>query len=418
MHISRDRFLEFIVLCALSLLPITFVFQLQLKSVLYVVLLTAAIYLLCTSAEARQTCGAFKSIALAFGLYLPYSLASIWLQHGLPKAADNGVHFLFFLVIAVCFRKLRYQRIFWYGISAAALAAGVLAMYQRFGLDIGRPYGMYGINQIGMSGAIKFGMVTTVFSLLALLAALDKRTPMQIKLWHAGAALVGFAGCLAIDSRGPWFAVVIIGTGMMVGRMVHLNGKRRWLAVFATLSCSIFLVILFYHQLYIRLSSTVDELSAIYGGNFNTSIGARLAMSKAAMTMFIEHPFFGVGMNQFGDHLRHLIASGQASQFISVYDHPHNEYLEALATGGIVGIAYLLWLFGAPFAYFLRHLARRQSNGSNTLAPLGGLITVLSFAFFAVGDNIFDRQMTTSLFAYLILGFAVMTAHKEPVVKA
>jgi hypothetical protein len=82
---------------------------LQLKPVLYAVLLMAAIYLLCTSAEARHTYGAFKPIALAFGLYLPYSLASIWLQHGLPKAADNGAHFLFFLVIAVCFRKLRYQ---------------------------------------------------------------------------------------------------------------------------------------------------------------------------------------------------------------------------------------------------------------------------------------------------------------------
>jgi hypothetical protein len=66
----------------------------------------------------------------------------------------------------------------------------------------------------------------------------------------------------------------------------------------------------------------------------------------------------------------------------------------------------------------LRHLVRRQSNGSNTLAPLGGLITVLSFAFFAFGDNIFDRQMTTSLFAFLILGFTVMTAHKESVAKA
>ena len=123
-------------------------------------------------------------------------------------------------------------------------------------------------------------------------------------------------------------------------------------------------------------------------------------------------------MNQFGNHLRHLIASGQAPQFISIYDHAHNEYLEALATGGIVGIAYLLWLFGAPFAYFVRHLVRCQSNGSNTLAPMGGLITVLSFASFAVGDNIFDRQMTTSLFAFLILGFALMTVHKEPVAKA
>lgn len=418
MHINRDRFLESVILCALSLLPVVFVFPSQLKTVLYVVLLAAAIYLLCTSAEARQTYGLFRPIALALGLYLPYSLVSIWLQHGLIKTADNGAHFLFFLVIAVCFQKLRWQRMFWYGISAAAFAAGALAMYQRFGLDIERPYGMYGINQMGLSGAIKFGMVTTVFSLLALLAALDKKTPMRIRLWHAGAALAGFAGCQVIGSRGPWLALAIIGTGMMIAKMVNLSGRRRWLAVFATLSCSLLLIVLFYHQLYIRLFSTVTELSAMHDGNLNSSIGARVEMSKAAMTMFIDHPFFGVGMNQFGIYLRHLIAAGQAPQFISIYDHPHNEYLEALATGGIVGIAYLLWLFGAPFTYFLRHFARRQSDGLNTLAPLGGLITVLSFALFAAGDNIFDRQMTASLFAFLILGFAVITAHKEPVLQA
>jgi O-antigen ligase len=413
MQVIPVRFVGFVILSALSLLPLTFVFPSPLKILPYAALLTVSIYLLCAHSEARKIYASFKPIALAFGLFLPYSLASIWLQGGILKTSDNALHFLFFLLISVCFRELPSLRIFWCGISAAAFGAGALAMYQRFGLHIERPYGMYGINALGLSGAIKFGMVTVVFSLLALLGALDKRTPMAMRLWHGIGALVGFAGCQVIGSRGPWLTLVVIGIGIAVGKLPTLNRKQRWMVLFFTLFFSILLVTVFHSALSQSLSLTLVEISNIQNGNHDTSLGQRIEMWKAAMTMFLTHPIFGVGMQQFGGHLQQLIASGQAPQFILIFGHAHNEYLEVLATGGIVGFAYLLVLFGAPLVFFLRHLNCRRADGGDTAAPVGGLVTVLSFILFAMGDNLFDRQMTTSLFAFLILGFTVMTAHRK-----
>lgn len=412
MHISRDRFAEPVVLWALSLLPLTFVFPSHLTALPYVVLLMVATHALFSHAGARRRYAAFAPVALAFGMYFPYSLASIWLQHGTLKAADNGLHFLFFLVIAICFAELRSQRLFWRGLSAAAWATCALALYQRFGLHIDRPYGMYGINALRLSGSIKFGMVATVFTLLALLVALDRRIAVPDRVWHGSAALAGYAGCLAIGSRGPLLALLIISMGLAAGKISRLHKKQRGRATLAALLGAVLLAALFHTEIAELITLTGADISTMRSGNLETSIGQRLVMWKAALTMFAAHPWFGVGMNQFGNHLHALIAAGQAPAYVAVFGHTHNEYLEALATGGIVGLAYLLWLFGAPLAFFLRHLAQRPADG-DPIAALGGLITVLCFAFFAIGDNIFDRQMTTSLFAFLTLGFAVMTARLD-----
>lgn len=410
---ATNRFLGPIILCALSLIPLSIVIPSAFKNGTYALLLLIAIYLLSTQAEARKTYSEFKLVAWNFALYLPYSLMNIWLHDSVMKTSDNGAHFLFFLVVAVCFREARPQRIFWCGLSAAALAAGVIALYQRFGLHILRPYGMYGVNEWGLSGAIKFGMVTTVLSLLAMLAALDRQTPMRIRLLHGVAAFVGFAGCQVIGSRGPWVALVAVGIVLGIGKILGLNRRPRWLALGISVLGLAFIIGLFHHELLSLFSRTKLEVMTVGGGDFNISLGHRMLMWKAALALFTTHPLFGVGMNQFGEYLQQLVAAGQAPAFIAVYGHPHNEYLEAMVSGGIVGLAYFLLLLGAPFVLFVKHLRRLRALDKNTSMPLGGLVTILCFAMFSFGDNIFDRQMTTSLFAFLTLGFTVMTIYGE-----
>jgi O-antigen ligase len=398
---------------AVFLFPLIFVFPFPVKAVLYLTLLGIAVYLLLRYQEARQVYKKFKSVALAFGLYLPYSLLDIWIKGGPLNAADNAAHFLFFLCIAVCFTELRSQRIFWVGISLAAIGCGAFAIYQRFGLGIIRPYGMYGISELGLSGSIKFGMVTAIFSLLSLTAALYSRGMSRERLVYACAALVGFAGCQAIGSRGPWLVLLFIGLVLVSFKAMTQHGKARWLTMFLAISSAALVMAVFHSQIYNVLLMTSAELTALGNGDFSRSFGQRIAMWKAAVAMFVDYPFFGVGMNQFGTYLRQMIASGDAPGFLAHHGHTHNEYFEALATGGLVGLGYLLWLFGASFIFFLSHLVHRRNTDMDTMAPLGGLITVSGFALFAMGDNIFDRQMTTSLFAFLVLGFAAMTAKKS-----
>ncbi|HJV84333.1 MAG TPA: O-antigen ligase family protein [Noviherbaspirillum sp.] len=405
-------FVSVLALWSLAVFPLTFVFPFEIKVVPYLALLAIAVHLLRTSKEVRTGYGEMKPVVLAFGLYLPYSLLGIWIHKGIISSADNGVHLLYFLGIAACFAVLPSRRLFWCGLSAAAIGAGALAIFQRVGLGIDRPYGMFGINALGLSGSIKFGMVTTVFTLLALQAALDGCLPRRFRLWHAAGVLVGLGGCLVIGSRGPWLALLVVGSAIAGAKVMLLDRRRRLIAAGITVLLLALLFALFHEELHERYVFTVGELSVMRSGDLNTSIGGRLVMWKAAWALFLAHPIVGVGMNQFGPHLREMVALGQAPEFVAIFSQTHNEYLEALATGGLIGIAYLLWLFFAPTLLFLRHLSR---PGFDANAATGGLIVIASFALFAVSDNVFDRQVTTSLFAFLTLGFAMMVVQKLPV---
>ncbi len=412
-HVPVPSLVNLLALWSLAAFPLTFVFPFEIKVVPYLALLAIAIYLLRASKEVRAGYGEMKPVVFAFALYLPYSLLGIWIHKGIISSADNGVHLLYFLGIAACFAVLPSRRLFWCGLSAAAIGAGALAIFQRVALGIDRPYGMFGINELGLSGSIKFGMVTTVFTLLALQAALDGCLPRRFRLWHAAGALVGLGGCVVIASRGPWLALLVVGGAVAAAKVMQLDRRHKLIAAGITLFSLTLLFALFHEELRERYLFTIGELTAMRGGDLNTSIGGRLVMWKAAWTMFLAHPLLGIGMNQFGPHLREMVALGQAPEFVAIFSQTHNEYLEALATGGLVGIAYLLWLFCAPALLFWRQLSL-QRTGYDTQAAVGGLIVIASFALFAVSDNVFDRQVTTSLFAFLTLGFAMMAVRTIP----
>jgi O-antigen ligase len=414
MQIFSKRHIDFIALWSLTLIPVSLVFSPRVKPLIYLAAFMVAIYLLIKFPEKRKVYSEFRLVAYAFAFMLPYTFVSVWLHGRMLDGVDNALHFLLFLVIAACFQQLPSARIFWCGISAAAFGAGALAIYQKFGLHIDRPYGMYGISKIGLSGAIKFGMVTTVFSLLALIGALDKEAPLKFRVWHVIGAITGIAGCQVIGSRGPWIIMLLLSLGIVIGKLLYANRKQRWIIIAVSILVAVLLLAFFYPYLSNTLDVTFREAQAIESGDNTTSLGHRIELWKASIAMFLSHPLFGVGMQQFRFQLEGMIAAGQAPRSIAVFGHAHNEYLEFLANGGLFGFSYLLVLYGAPVVFFLRQLRIRIFRRQNATVPLAGLVTVLSFALFSFGDNIFDRQMTNSLFAFLTLGLAVLSLQPQP----
>jgi hypothetical protein len=77
------------------------------------------------------------------------------------------------------------------------------------------------------------------------------------------------------------------------------------------------------------------------------------------------------------------------------YSHAHNEYLCALATGGIVGFVITLFLFFLPMSFLKTHY--HESVWGKL-----GFWGVCLISFFALTDCIFDRRMTVMTFAVLI----------------
>ena len=68
-------------------------------------------------------------------------------------------------------------------------------------------------------------------------------------------------------------------------------------------------------------------------------------MWRTAGRAIAAHPLAGIGIGEFSGYVDAEIAAGRSNPSIGRYNQPHNEYLEAAATGGVPGLLVLLATF-------------------------------------------------------------------------
>ena len=145
----------------------------------------------------------------------------------------------------------------------------------------------------------------------------------------------------------------------------------------------------------------------------NTSVGQRFEMWRAAWRLFLQHPFLGVGTGAYQAKTNELIHTGQVAPFIGAYDHPHNDYLDALSSRGILGFAALLAVLLIPAGRCLR--ATRSPERARHAIGLAGVLTVASFAIYALTDTIFLHSMMITWYViYMALFYALLDAKAAP----
>jgi len=110
--------------------------------------------------------------------------------------------------------------------------------------------------------------------------------------------------------------------------------------------------------------------------------------------MFLSNPLLGVGTGDYMSTMRLYVASGTVPARILGYNQPHNMYLFALATNGILGLAALLYLLYSIFSSALS--SGKASPGQERL----------SFLATAVAVHYLVAGMTDSLFNIFILRFS------------
>jgi O-antigen ligase len=141
------------------------------------------------------------------------------------------------------------------------------------------------------------------------------------------------------------------------------------------------------------------------------AIRERLEMWHTAGHAFLDHPLAGVGIDQFGVYARQQVAEGHANAAIVKYEHPHNEYLEAAATGGVLGLLVILLIFAVPFIHFTRHAL--HAPHSEMIPACVGVATVSMYALCGLTDNVFYRAMPHSLYFFLVLGLAIWLGKRK-----
>ncbi|MEI7035348.1 O-antigen ligase family protein [Fulvimonas yonginensis] len=388
-----------------ALAPLSFSVEPDIK-VLPVALLFLSGLVLLWRAPVRGGYRAAAPVLLAAAALVALEVANV-LWHRLGwRPLDHAAHVLLYLVVAAVFGRRLRMGLVWAGFSLTAVGLGTVCLVQHYVLGVERAHGLNG----GGSAAIECATLLLGLALLALVQLLRLR-PSEWRWWLHGAGMVfGMYGALLTQSRGPLLAFVPAFLLVLLTHVRH-SGRWRWSLALAAAVCvgGAIATASLHGAMLGRFTEIQQEVNGFDQGDPDGSVGERLEMWRTAWRAFATHPLAGIGIDQYQAYVQAEIAAGRTDPAIAPYNQPHNEYLRALATGGLPLLFALLAVFAAPLLWFGRALSHPDDAVAATAAA-GLAITVL-YLLCALGESVFYRVMSQSLFFFLVLGLAVRLGH-------
>ena len=159
---------------------------------------------------------------------------------------------------------------------------------------------------------------------------------------------VGSVSILLSLSRAAWFGTILTS---LVLFFFLIKDKKIFVITGISLIAVCLTVYSFSDIVHQRIDLIFRDISLFSVGVTNTSIGARFLMWKAAFTLFLSHPVFGVGTGDYQTALAGLVSAGVLPSFVRKFNQPHNMYLFTLATSGLIGFSALLFIFYRIFHF-------------------------------------------------------------------
>lgn len=215
-------------------------------------------------------------------------------------------------------------------------------------------------------------------------------------LLGTGAILIAVAILLSLSRGG--IITLCLAFLLMAFLSVRFTPNRqvRWGIV---ISVSVILMITWFGW-----QPIMTEFGSLWDGNgLNTS--GRLPLFKDGMKIFADFPLTGTGIGTF----REVYPAYRSMPGDTVFDHAHNDYLELLTEGGLIGFFLGGWFVLSVIDNVISTLRRRREPYSILIAigALTGMLALLLHCFI-------DFQLVSGangLYFFFLCGLAVAGAN-------
>ncbi|MBZ0329373.1 O-antigen ligase family protein [Halomonas sp. ANAO-440] len=316
-------------------------------------------------------------IISALVAYALVGIAEAWWDEQGARGIDKPVRFL--LAIPAMLLILAYPpRLtwMWSGIALGAIGAGGWAGWQKLAEGVDRAS--------GYTFVIQFGNLSMLLGILCLAgmgwAVVQPHRRAWVLLLALGAA-AGVMGSLFSGSRGGWIGIPVVLLVLYKGYGRQLSARLKLVAIAVVMAGSVAAVAIPQTGVKHRIEAAVSDVSQyVTQNNPVTSVGARFEMWKGASYLVAEKPLLGWGHNGYQQGMGQLAERGVIHSGVLIYGHAHNEFIDALAKRGLLGLAVLLALYLIPMRLFARHLAAVDLR-LRSLAVAGVLLPVAYIDF-------------------------------------
>ncbi|MFW3616920.1 O-antigen ligase family protein [Billgrantia antri] len=264
----------------------------------------------------------------------------------------------------------------WSGLALGAIGAGGWAGWQKLVEGVWRAE--------GHTYVIQFGNLSMLLGILCLAglgwAVVQLRRGVWVSLLAMG-AVVGILGSLFSGSRGGWIGFPIVLLVLYRGYGRDLPGVIRIAALAAVVLGALLVYALPQTGVQSRVHDAFNDVARYVSGESKTSsVGARFEMWKGAYHLILEKPLIGWGDNGYRQGMQALADEGVIHPGVTKYGHAHNEFIDALAKRGIIGLVVLLALYLIPMKLFTHQLSAPDLE-LRSLALAGILLSVAYIDF-------------------------------------
>jgi len=248
-----------------------------------------------------------------------------------------------------------------------------------------------------------------------------RRLPLSLGrlVAYAIASLLLLAGIIASWSRGAWLGVLAALAVVTVLRSRH---SLLWSVTGLVLLAGLLIVSqagIMPTAIQARLGSLTEytqaltvDLQAIEVTDENFAVLERAAHWQAALGMFRDHLWLGVGIGNYP------VAYPDYAQprWQEPLGHAHNYYLNIAAETGIVGLAAYATLWIAA-AFSVWRVARTHAGFERALA-IGVLGTIVHLSVHNLFDNLYVQHMYLVLATLLAISHRWVNCHVRPNLKS
>jgi len=244
-----------------------------------------------------------------------------------------------------------------------------------------------------ISGLLRAGSRWRHVALLGLLAAVGLLTAAMGMSWSRGAWL-GFAAALV--------AVNVVRSRRTAAAFVAL-------LIVAVLALALGGLGLLPEALVQRFTSflpfvDVSDLRAVQVTDANYAVIERMAHWQAALGMWTDHPWLGVGIGNYAA----VYPAYALPKWPDSLGHAHNYYLNVAAEAGLLGLVAYLVLWGA--AFWQAWKAVRSSTGvwQAVAAGVFGVLTHLAV------HNLFDNLWVHDMYIHVAILLGLLAIAQSP----
>lgn len=346
-----------------------------------------------------------RLIHFAFWFFVLVSTIA-WVVDGFSyegiKTLGTHARFILFwpLVIALTAAGLKATGTFW-AMILAAFAATLILLVDLFAYQGGFD-AFFRYRFGGGINPIVFGNITLLAGAISGVACFYfwHKDRKGLALLALAAAILGILVALLSQTRSNLIALPV----MLLFFLALVPARQR---IAAALAIAVIVVASALSSN--RVTETIEHVSE---GNFDPSIQLRFEAWHVAWNTFSDHPLAGAGLSGYKQAAEaHGESAEVPASFLSCCtDHAHNDFLQAAATRGTLGILSWLFLLGIPFAVFVRQI--RNQNRSVACLAVGGALFPAGYLAFGLTEATFDRSLFLTFYLLGVAGFASALFHE------